>query len=269
MSGNRTLIHMGIDSEFTRALVECLVGRGINVVSVETPALLIAELKTCQHRVVVFDIDFPGIDGLELLREIKRYDGCTQVIGLTSIDVVALLIQSYQDGAEACFLKPAATMESIVAAVEDVFQKIDRWWDCLRDVVKYKQTRGAVPPHESMEGRTLAGMMNAADDSQKCPASNRRQWTRYPTQGKQITVVTDRSQQAAVVVDESFGGIGLLMDNPVPVSVGGEITLVYRGVPMRGIVRRIQTEEDGRFLAGIEWLKTPPGSTRDAHGAVQ
>ncbi len=250
---------MDRDPGFTQAVVERLKARGIDVIPARGPAALIAELITSRQRVVLLDMDFPDIDGAELLREIKRHDGCTQVIVLTARAAMAAVIQSFRYGAEACFLKPLATLEQLVEAVEDAFRKTERWWECLRDVTERRRAQAAALLAESAETQT-EDSRKAADNGQKRFGENRRQWTRYRAGAKEITVVADGRRQRAMVVDESFGGIGLLMDNPVQVLLNREITLVSQGVPLQGIVRRVQPAEEGGYRVGIEWLRSRGGS---------
>jgi DNA-binding response OmpR family regulator len=249
------------DAVFIQAVGECLHSRGYDVIPIGDPAALIGELISAQHRLVLLGIDFPGIDGLELLREIKRNDGSTQVIVLTGTFAMASVIQSFRDGAEACFLKPMATIDPLVEAVEDAFRKTERWWECLGDLAKRTHARAAALSGESTEARSQ-GSTSLGKDAQKCSVENRRRWTRYRAEAKEITVVADGGRQEAVVVDESFGGISLLMDNPTHVLSDGEITLVYQGVAMQGIVRHVRPEEDGGCRVGIEWLRSSRGTDR-------
>jgi DNA-binding response OmpR family regulator len=257
----RTVVQMHGDPAFARSVRDCLTTRGIDVILARDPAALIAELITERQRVVLLDLDFPDVDGVELLREIKRNDGCTQVIVLTAGTAMSTAIQSFRCGAEACFLKPTATLEPLVGAVEDAFRKMDRWWECLRDITRRKQAQATALLGGNAETQT-EDARKAANNGQKRFVEKRRQWTRYRTGGKEVAVLVDGRRQRAMVVDESFGGIGLLMDNHAQALLDREITVVSQGVLVQGLVRWVQPDEEGGCRMGIEWLRS--GGRSDA-----
>lgn len=84
---------------------------------------------------------------------------------------------------------------------------------------------------------------------------NRRQWARSASDLAEITVVRDTESHVAAVIDESFGGIGILMKDVANVVRGDQLKMLYRGVPVMGVVRRIQAETEGHHV-GLEWLST-------------
>jgi hypothetical protein len=86
-------------------------------------------------------------------------------------------------------------------------------------------------------------------------AKDRRQWERKPSDLAEITVVRDGGPQAAAVIDESFGGIGILLHEAANIVRGDQLKLLYRNVPVLGVVRRIELEPRGQHV-GLEWLKT-------------
>ena len=65
--------------------------------------------------------------------------------------------------------------------------------------------------------------------------------------------------QPAEVVDESFTGIGILVDEVSQLRPGRELDVDYKGAPMRATVRHISPERrDGRYQVGLEWKNTEP-----------
>ena len=107
---------------------------GYQVTQFNDPAMALKEMMSNQWRVILLDIDMPGINGLDLLREIKAYDGGIQVIILTGMVQMNIVLQSFRWGAEACVFKPMDDIEPLLAALDDTFRKINRWWDTLEEL---------------------------------------------------------------------------------------------------------------------------------------
>src|SRR5205814_4176049 len=84
----------------------------------------------------------------------------------------------------------------------------------------------------------------------------RRRWTRTPAQGTEITVVRGGASQAAAVVDESYGGIGIRLREVADLVQGQTLHMLYRGVPVAGAIRSILPEDDDQHRVGLEWLST-------------
>ncbi len=95
-------------------------------------------------------------------------------------------------------------------------------------------------------------------------ADNRRQWIRRPSDLTEITVVCGGEQQQAAVVDESLGGIGIKMAEVSQIVRGQQLKLLYHGIPVLGVVRRVQPEDDGHRV-GVEWLNTRRDESATKH----
>ena len=134
MNPTRTVLHVDDDPQITRIVAEYLRNAGYEVTSLNDPTQAMKELISSQHRVIILDIDMPRINGLDLLQEIKAYDGGIQVIMLTGVVTLTTVLRSFRLGAEACFFKPLVSAEPLLEAIADVFRKIDRWWAALEDL---------------------------------------------------------------------------------------------------------------------------------------
>jgi DNA-binding NtrC family response regulator len=130
----KAILHIDDDPQVTRLVAARLRSHGYQVTSLNEPRTALRELMQNQWRVVLLDIDMPGISGLDLLREIKAYDGGIQVIMLTGVVSMNALLQSFRCGAEACLFKPFSDDRPLLDALEDVFRKIDRWWAALEEL---------------------------------------------------------------------------------------------------------------------------------------
>jgi hypothetical protein len=93
-------------------------------------------------------------------------------------------------------------------------------------------------------------------------AKDRRKSPKHPSSATHVTVVVGDAKRQAAVIDESPDGIGILILGPIAVAVDQEIELVYQGVPARGVVRRVQVQDNGDHRVGLQWLR----SERQVHG---
>jgi hypothetical protein len=84
-----------------------------------------------------------------------------------------------------------------------------------------------------------------------------RQWGRFIVDlGKLVLSAAPSDQRNAKVVDESFGGIGVVVDDASGLEPGLDLNLNYEGVPMRGTVCSVWPYEGGRHRVGIEWTRS-------------
>ena len=139
MSIERAILHIDDDPQVTRMVAKRLQQHGYEVTSLNDPTKALRELMQNQWRVVLMDIDMPRVNGLDLLREIKAYDGGVQVIMLTGEVKVSSVLDSFRLGAEAIFFKPLGDVQGLHQALDSTFSKIDRWWEALRDLSSVKQ----------------------------------------------------------------------------------------------------------------------------------
>jgi len=139
MSYRKTILHVDDDPQLTRLVAQHLGPLGYDVTSLNDPEQALMVLSESHHRVVLLDIEMPNVNGLTLLREIKRAYGGSQVIMLTGLVSVQTLLQSYRWGAEYCIFKPLMSIAPLVEAIEAVFRKIDHWWNALEELSKQRR----------------------------------------------------------------------------------------------------------------------------------
>lgn len=95
-------------------------------------------IKSENIQIVITDISMPGMDGLQLLKEIKTYHGTIQVIMLTSLSDIENLISSLGSGANDFLIKPVAK-EELEDAVFYTVMKIKRWKNALKELFQKKR----------------------------------------------------------------------------------------------------------------------------------
>jgi two-component system copper resistance phosphate regulon response regulator CusR len=70
-----------------------------------------AMVNTYPYDLVILDLSLPGIDGLELLRRIRRTDARVPVLILTAKDATASKVENFEAGADDYLTKPFAFAE--------------------------------------------------------------------------------------------------------------------------------------------------------------
>jgi CBS-domain-containing membrane protein len=86
-----------------------------------------------------------------------------------------------------------------------------------------------------------------------------RRWTRFQPDLSEVWVTFSNAPRLARVVDESFGGIGLVMDkvDASDLQPGCEVTILHYGRLTRGSVKWITPQpETEQLRLGICWLPT-------------
>ncbi|RCS41203.1 response regulator [Bremerella cremea] len=136
----RLVLHVDDDENFLKLTKHRLANEGYTVDSLSRPEHALKYLLNSNCRVCILDIDMPRLNGLELLQEIKSYDGGIQVIMVTGLVSQMTVLESLRGGAEACFFKPMPNFGPLLEALGATFVKVDRWWHCLHDLKNRRQT---------------------------------------------------------------------------------------------------------------------------------
>lgn len=139
ISRNRTVLHVDDDPAVTRLVASQLQLQGYRVVSLNDPTDVLNTLMRQQIRVALLDVDMPGINGLDLLKQIKTHDGGIQVIMLTGLVSLSTALAALRWGAEDCLFKPITSFDPLLVALGDTFRKIDRWWKLLYELCQRRR----------------------------------------------------------------------------------------------------------------------------------
>jgi len=99
-------------------------------------ALETMEEKT--YAVVLLDYQMPGMNGIELLKIIKKKHSMVQVIMITGSDELNTLITSLSEGADDFILKPVKK-ETLFKVLGNTCDKITRWTGTMKALHKKKQ----------------------------------------------------------------------------------------------------------------------------------
>jgi len=115
---------MLVDDEerFLSTTQKLLTKKGIDAVTAASGA---EALETLMHKyihVVILDVKMPGMDGNEVLKEIKRRFPLVEVIMLTGHATVESAIDGLKSGATDYLMKPTEISE-LIAKAREAFQK--------------------------------------------------------------------------------------------------------------------------------------------------
>ena len=98
------------DTADTRDLVEfSLQSDGFKVVSAQTADEGLGLARTKTFSLILLDIGLPDKDGLELCREIRRFDQTTPILFYTAFAELLDQEEAHKAGAQGCLRKPEDT----------------------------------------------------------------------------------------------------------------------------------------------------------------
>ncbi|MFA4917261.1 MAG: response regulator [Syntrophales bacterium] len=121
MSSFRVLV-VDDESDFVETIVNRLHKRKVEAIGVPSGEAAMELIKEKPFDVVLLDIKMPGgMDGIEVLREIKKIQPLTEVVLLTGHASVETSVEGLKLGAFDYLLKPvkfAELLEKLVAAFE-------------------------------------------------------------------------------------------------------------------------------------------------------
>ena len=120
------------EEEFVEALAERLSIRDYDTTVSLRGEDAIEKLRQYNFDVVILDVRMPGMDGTDVLREMKRIKPLTEVIMLTGHATVESAIDGMKQGAYDYLLKPCET-EELVAKINRAYEKKSEHEERIRD----------------------------------------------------------------------------------------------------------------------------------------
>jgi len=104
--GSFDVLFVDDEVDFLHTVVKRIQKRNVNAVGAKNGEEALALLKQSPVDVVVLDVKMPGMDGIEVLKEIKRKYPLTEVIMLTGHASLEVAIQGMEIGAFDYLMKP-------------------------------------------------------------------------------------------------------------------------------------------------------------------
>ena len=94
------------------------------------------KVKSDKYHIVLIDIEMSEMDGLELLRKIKKYDSMTQIIMMTEHSTMDKILSSLEYGANDYIYEPLKSIEYVLSVIDYSVQKLERWREAIIQIVK-------------------------------------------------------------------------------------------------------------------------------------
>lgn len=120
------------EEEFVEPLAERLSIRDYDTTVSLRGEDAIEKLRQLNFDVVILDVRMPGMDGTDVLREMKRIKPLTEVIMLTGHATVESAIEGMKQGAYDYLLKPCET-EELVEKINRAYEKKYEHEERIRD----------------------------------------------------------------------------------------------------------------------------------------
>jgi len=119
------------EKNFVEFLAERLQLRDFNVLTAFSGDEAINLVKENDFDVIVLDVQMPGKNGVETLKEIKKIEQLSQVIMLTGHATVKTAIQGMKNGAYDYLMKPTDTDE-LIEMINKAYQLVAEQRDKIR-----------------------------------------------------------------------------------------------------------------------------------------
>lgn len=120
-----------------KLLTDLLVREGYRVTAVDDPLRAYQLIENEHFDIVLSDIEMPGMNGLELLRKIKNYNGMIAVIIMTSYITINNTLNTFRYGAADLLFKPL-DLEEVLQVVAAAGIKLERVNTLLTKTSNYK-----------------------------------------------------------------------------------------------------------------------------------
>ena len=105
------------------------------VKTIDNPVRAFDLIQKESFKIVITDIEMPQMNGLELLKKIKNYNGMIQVVIMSGYLTIHNTLNAFRYGAENLFFKPI-DVNDLIQAVDACAAKLNRVNDLLEELEK-------------------------------------------------------------------------------------------------------------------------------------
>jgi len=125
----KRILFVDDEKDFVEALAERLRNRDFHVTTAFSGEEALERISEYNFDVAIVDVQMPGIDGIETLKEIKKMKPLTEVLMLTGHGTVETAIEGMKHGAYDFLMKPTdinVLLEKIGSAYERKAEQEER-----------------------------------------------------------------------------------------------------------------------------------------------
>ena len=132
---------MLVDDEerFLETTKKLLDRKGFEVVTATSGMEALEKLNSRHIHVVILDVKMPGMDGVETLKEIKKFFPLVEVIMLTGHATVESAVVGLKSGAFDYLMKPC-DIDELIAKTQEAYERLQR----LEEKIRMAQTRAYI-----------------------------------------------------------------------------------------------------------------------------
>ncbi len=123
---DRTIVIVEDEPTVRQLFREQFEKEGYTVLTAESAEEMLAMFKTQRVLVWFLDLKLPGMDGVQLCREIKKIQPISILYAVTGYASLFQLSDCIESGFSDYFIKPVKT-EVLFKAARDAFEKLERW----------------------------------------------------------------------------------------------------------------------------------------------
>jgi len=121
---NEKILIIDHEPDIRKGLETILAKKGYQVMTASGSEAAISVLKSEPLDLVIMDIRMPGMDGLDFMREVKKFGDDVEIIVLTGSVSVENAVKALRDDGAFDFLsKPLKNMDQLINSVKEVLQK--------------------------------------------------------------------------------------------------------------------------------------------------
>lgn len=108
------------------------------VESTTSPIKALEMIHKENYMIVISDIMMPEMNGVEMLKKIKEFNGMIQVIMMTGVVTIENVLGCLRNGANDIFLKPLDDLSSMKKSVDGSIAKLEKWENIIKSMVHRK-----------------------------------------------------------------------------------------------------------------------------------
>lgn len=128
-----------IDEPFlTRSIQKRLNGMGYAVDVANDAMVALKMVHEKNYLLVIADFNLNGMQGDELLKNIKEYNGMTRVILIFDDATLADLLGCFRLGVDDCFFKPLVNLEPLQTSIDETIKRLNKWQGLMEEISKRK-----------------------------------------------------------------------------------------------------------------------------------
>lgn len=113
------------------------------VTTIDNPVKAFDLIQKESFKIVVTDIEMPEMNGLQLLKKIKSYNGMIQVVVISGYLTIHNTLNAFRYGAENLFFKPI-DVQALIQAVDACAAKLDRVTQLLDELERQGIRHGTI-----------------------------------------------------------------------------------------------------------------------------